>query len=204
MLGPKTCMLLRSMGVADIATLRSVPPEMMEQVLGKNGRTIWEKANGIDFTPVENYSVQKSIGSETTFNTDTTDVTMLNDLISAIVEKLCFELRAKQKLTSCVVVKIKYANFDTHTLQCRVPYTSLDHQLTSVAKSLFQRLYNRRMLIRLLGVRFSHLVSGTQQLNLFDDTPEQINLYKAMDTIRKRYGNTAVHKASNLGLRNRM
>jgi DNA polymerase-4 len=51
------------------------------------------------------------------------------------------------------------------------------------------------MLIRLIGVRFSSLVGGNQQLDLFDDRPEIINLYQAMDKIRLRYGSKAVGRA---------
>jgi len=41
MIGEKTCHLLRSMGIITINTLRLVPPEMMERVMGKNGIVIW-------------------------------------------------------------------------------------------------------------------------------------------------------------------
>jgi DNA polymerase IV len=195
MLGPKTYQLLRSMGVLTIRTLSEIPPEMMEQVLGKNGIIIWKKANGIDPTPVEPYWEQKSISSERTYEQDTTDVQDLNRKLITMVEKIAFELRKQEKLTSCVTVKIRYANFDTHTLQKRIPYTSFDHVLIPIAQELFKRLYTRRMLVRLIGVRFSEIVHGTQQLNLFEDTPEQVNLYLAMDKLRLRFGSDAVKRA---------
>jgi DNA polymerase IV len=195
MIGDKTYHLLRSMGIATIRTLSCMPPEMVERVLGQNGLVIWKKANGIDPTPVQPYSERKSISTETTFETDTTDIAMLNSLITGMTEKIAFQLRKKQKLTSCVTVKIRYSNFDTHTMQQRIPYTALDHMLIPVAKSLFARVYQRRMLIRLIGVRFSHLVSGMQQINMFDDTPEMVNLYQAMDRIRSKYGKQAIGRA---------
>ncbi len=204
MLGPQTFRLLRSMGIEKIETLSRVPPEMMERVLGKNGIDIWKKANGIDMSPVERYYERKSIGSEQTFETDTTDMRFLNEWIVRITEKLAFELRTNNKLTSCVNVKIRYADFDTHTIQKRIPYTSFDHVLIQEAKGLLQRLYKRRVLIRLLGVRFTHLVSGSQQLNLFEDTPEQVNLYLAMDRIRKRFGVNALGRAAGHGGGRRM
>jgi len=198
MLGPQTYRLLRSMGIEKIETLSHVPPDMMERVLGKNGIEIWKKANGIDPSPVERYHERKSIGSEQTFETDTTDMRFLNEWIVRITEKLAFELRIRNKLTSCITVKIRYAGFDTHTIQKRIPYTSFDHVLIREAKDLLQRLYKRRVLIRLLGVRFTHLVSGSQQLNLFEDTPEQVNLYLAMDRIRKRFGVDALGRAAGI------
>ena len=194
-IGDKTYRLLRSMGIATIDTLGHMPPEMIQKVLGQNGLVIWKKANGIDTTPVIPYSERKSISTETTFEQDTIDIHMINELLVQMVEKIAFSLRKKQKLTSCVTVKIRYSNFDTHTVQQRIGYTSFDHVLIPVAKELFRKLYQRRMLIRLIGVRFSHLVTGVQQIDLFDQTPELINLYQAMDRMRLRYGRKSVVRA---------
>ncbi len=196
MIGDKTYQLLRSMGIATIFTLRNIPAEMIENLMGKNGIDIWKKANGIDSTPVISYFEQKSISTEHTFEKDTTDIHRLNQLIVSMVERIAFDLRRQEKLASCVTVKIRYSNFDTHTLQKRIPYTSFDHVLSDIAKELFTRLYQRRMLIRLIGVRLSHLVRGVQQLDMFDDTPEKVSLYLAMDKLRNRFGKDAVRRAS--------
>lgn len=195
MIGSKSYQLLRSMGVSTIGTLRRIPPEMMERVMGKNGIVVWKKANGIDHTPIKPYSERKSISSETTFETDSIDIVRIKEIIISKVEKLAFELRKKEKLAACVTVKIRYANFDTHTLQKHIPYTSFDHVLIKTSLELFDKLYQRRMLIRLAGVKLSHLVGGVQQLNMFEDTPEMISLYNAMDTIRLKYGKKAVRRA---------
>ncbi len=198
MVGDVGFRLLRSMGVAKIGTLRLMPPEMVQQVLGKNGLVVWKKANGIDPSPVKPYSEKKSISSEHTFEQDTTDMALLRQKLSHSVEKLAFELRNKQKLTGCVTVKIRYANFDTHSRQKHIAYTAFDHILLNSVMELFAQLYNRRMLIRLVGVRFSQLVGGAQQLNMFEDTPEMSSLYQAMDHIRRRYGKTAVGRAGGM------
>jgi len=200
MIGNRTFHLLRSMGIATIGTLGQIPMEMMESLLGKNGLVIWKKANGIDPAPVVQYSERKSIGSERTFERDTMDMAGLHDLLTSMVEKLAFQLRKEEKLTSIVTVKIRYSNFDTHTLQKRIPYTSFDHVLIPVARELFDRLYQRRMLIRLVGVRFSGLIRGVQQLNLFEDTSEMVHLYLALDKLRRRYGSDSVKRASGIQL----
>ncbi|RYZ45768.1 MAG: DNA polymerase IV, partial [Sphingobacteriales bacterium] len=193
--GQKNYQLLRNMGIPTIELLTKIPPEMMQKVLGKEGVHIWEKANGIDRTPVVPYSEQKSISTEQTFATDTTDIIFLQNLLVSMTEGLAFELRKQTKLTGCITVKIRYANFDTHTQQISIPYTSSDHVLIGKAKELFRKLYNRRMLIRLLGVRLSSLVQGFQQIDLFEDTAEMANLYQAMDKIRHRFGESAVKRA---------
>lgn len=198
MLGTKSFQLLRSMGISNIKTLSEIPPEMMERLMGKNGIMIWKKANGIDHTPIVPYYEQKSLGTETTFEKDTIDIKRMNEILVSMVEKLAFQLRKQHKLTACVTVKIRYSNFDTHTMQKNIPYTSFDHTLLEVVKELFTRLYTRRMLIRLIGVRFSKLEYGFQQLNLFEDTPESVNLYLALDKLRLRYGQKAVRRAVSL------
>ncbi|MCD6566066.1 MAG: DNA polymerase IV [Bacteroidales bacterium] len=195
MIGNKTFHLLRSMGVSTIETLSGIPVDMMERLLGKNGIVIWKKANGIDTTPVIRYSERKSISTERTFEKDSTDIIKLNQILVAMVEKITYELRKKQKLTSCVTVKIRYSNFDTHTLQKRISYTSFDHVLIETARELFGRLYYRRMLVRLIGVCFSHLVNGVQQLNMFEDTQEMARLYLTMDKLRNRFGKYAIRRA---------
>lgn len=200
-IGEKTYRLLRSMGIATIDTLGHMPPEMIEKVLGQNGLIIWKKANGIDTTPVIPYSERKSISTETTFEQDTIDIHMINELLVRMVEKIAFTLRKKQKLTSCITLKIRYSNFDTHTVQQRIGYTSFDHVLIPVAKELFRKLYQRRMLIRLIGVRLSHLVTGVQQIDLFDQTPELINLYQAVDRMRLRYGRDKLVRAVGVGMK---
>jgi DNA polymerase-4 len=164
--------------------------------MGKHGLDIWKKANGQDNTPVCPYQERKSISKERTFEQDTIDVTAIRQCLARMVEALGFDLRSQHKLTGCVMVKIRYSNFDTHDMQQRIPYTAFDHVLRETVNGIFDRLYNRRMMIRLVGVRFSELVSGAPQLALFDDNMELTNLYAAMDKIKLRFGEQIIHRAA--------
>lgn len=202
MVGDKTYQLLRGMGIQWIRTLQEMPCDMLQQVLGENGGLIWRKANGIDNSPIIPYSERKSISTERTFDKDTIDVKALKGLLIGMTEKLAYQLRTEGKLTSCVTVKIRYSDFNTYTMQTRIPYTSLDHMLIEKVNGLFDKLYQKRMLIRLIGIRFSHLVYGGYQYNMFEDTLEQIHLYQAMDSIRKRFGKDAVSRAG--GVRDKL
>jgi DNA polymerase-4 len=161
---------------------------------------MWEKANGIDHSPVIPYSERKSISTERTFDKDTTDIRRLKEIILAMTEHLAFQLRDENKLTACVAVKIRYSDFNTYTQQIRIPYTSADHILIPRVTELFNKLYDRRLLVRLVGVRFSSLVHGNYQINLFEDTGEMINLYQAMDKIKQKHGDKAVVRAKALGV----
>ena len=196
MVGEKTYALLSSMGVELIGTLRRIPPQAMEQVLGQHGIDIWKKANGHDSTPVCPYREQKSMSKERTFEEDTIDVTAIRQCLSRMVESLGFDLRSQHKLAGCVTVKIRYSDFNTHDMQQHIPYTAFDHVLRQIVNGIFDRLYNRRLKIRLVGVRLSDLVSGMPQLNLFDDNIELTQLYAAMDKIKRRFGEGIIHRAA--------
>ena len=199
MVGEKTAHLLNSMGVEKIKTLQEMPVELLEHVLGVNGISIWKKANGIDLTPVEPYSERKSISTEETYDTDTTDLQKLTSTLIAMTEKLAFQMRKEGKLTSCIAVKIRYSNFDTHSKESRIAYTSCDHTLIKKVKELFEKVYERRMLIRLVGVRFSHLVGGAYQINMFEDSAQLVQLYQAMDRMRKKHGDDKIQRAISAG-----
>lgn len=193
--GQETYKTLRGLGIQRIETIQAMPVDLMEKTLGKTGTDIWKKSQGIDHNPVEPYREQKSISTEQTFEQDTIDVHMLKNLIVGMAENLAYQLRKQQKVTGCVTVKIRYSDFNTYTRQLRIPYTSADHTLIAHSCELFEKLYEKRMLVRLIGIRFSELVTGSLQINLFEHTEEMINLYQAMDHIRNRYGDNAVKRA---------
>ena len=204
MIGKQTSAFLYDMGVRTVATLREMPLKFLVSAFGKNGISLWNKAHGIDDSPVVPYSEQKSISTECTFENDTIDVKKLKSILIAMVEKVAFQLREQKKLTSCITVKIRYANFDTETKQIQIPYTSSDHVLLHTVTQLFDKLYNRRMLIRLVGVRLSGLVHGNHQISLFDDTAEGIRLYEAIDKIKHKHGSEKLVRATTIGVSRRV
>lgn len=199
-LGNKTFVKLSDMGIKKIHTLAQIHPDHMQALLGKSGLSLLQKAKGIDNSPVVPYTEQKSISTQCTFKADTIDIASINNLIAAMVMELAFELRRKQKLTACVAVTIRYANFEDVTRQAAIAYTALDEVLVRKAQELFKQVYQKRMLLRMVGVRFSNLVSGHEQMELFTGAEERHNLYQAMDRIRMRFGEKAVTLASTLQL----
>ena len=199
MVGSVTYKALCDLGVKRIKTVQDMPVELMQNVLGKNGLSIWKKANGIDNSPVIQYHERKSISTERTFNRDTTDIAKLKGIIIAMTENLAYQLRRGNKLTACVTFKIRYSDFQTYTQQQRIPYSSMDHCIIPVVLDLYEKLYNRRLLVRLVGVKFSHLVEGGHQINLFEDNEKHLNLSRAIDKMRERYGDRAVVAAAGMG-----
>lgn len=207
MVGDKTNQILYNLGIKHVRTIQEMPVEMMSKVLGKNGVVLWNRANGRDDTPIIPFHERKSISNERTFARDTGDTAKMREMIRAMAENLAFQLRNGEKLTSCISVKIRYADFNTFSKQLKIPYTSADHLLIPQVEKLFDQLYNRRMLVRLVGVTFSDLAGGNYQINLFDDSEEKLNLYQAMDLLRNRYGtdkrgNAIVSWGTTIGIAN--
>lgn len=201
MVGDRTYQTLRNLGLRQVRTIQEMPLDVMQRVLGANGTVIWKRANGIDNRPVVPFCERKSISTERTFDRDTIDVHRLRGILIAMTENLAFQLRRGGKLTACIAVKLRYSDFNTYSRQLRIPYTSADHKLIPMVLGLFEKLYERRLLVRLIGVRFSHLVPGSYQINLFEDREEILSLYAAMDRIRERYGDKSVIRASGMGAR---
>lgn len=196
MVGGKTATLLRDMGVTTIKILSEIPTAMLTRLLGRNGQTLSKRANGIDDTPVIPYTEQKSISTEDTFINDTMDVDFLQSRLVRMIEKIAFELRQQKKMTGCIAVKIRYSDFNTVTKQCSIAYTASDHVLLETAAQLLRKLYDRRLLVRLIGVRFTDLITGAHQISLFDDTQEMIRLYQQIDSIKNKYGALSLIRAS--------
>lgn len=185
--GNETFQVLQELGVKTISTLQQMPQPTLEKVFGKNGITLWQRAQGIDTTPVKPYYERESLSLERTFDQDTIDMNKLTNIITAMAEGLAFQLRMGNKLTACITVKVRYSDMQVATKQKRIPYTSCDHILLQESKRIFEELFQRRQLIRLVGLRCSHLVGGGHQINLLEDSVELIQLYQQMDYLKKKY-----------------
>ena len=196
--GKQTQEQLHFLGLNTIEQIAKTPVEQLEYHFGKWGARLWEKAHGIDDNPVEQYSEQKSLSHETTFNEDSNDTTFLHSELVKLTEETAYDLREEERLTGCVTVKVRYADFTTVSKQEVIDYTALDNVLLAKVKDLFGKLYRKGEKVRLLGVRFSHLIPMTVQMSLFDDTEEKLELFKTVDQIKNLFGSGAVMKATSL------
>src|SRR5688572_22853450 len=196
--GKQTVIQLQSLGINTIEQLAQTPIDQLEYSFGKWGKRMWQKAHGIDHNNVEKYSEQKSISHENTFHEDHHDVNFLHKELIRLCEETAFDLREEKKLTGCVTVKIRYHDFETVSRQEVVDYTALDDVLMAKVKSLFNKLYKKGSKVRLLGVRFSHLIPFNAQMNLFDQSEEKFQLYKTIDKIKTDFGRDMIAKGSTL------
>jgi DNA polymerase-4 len=196
--GKQTTIALHDLGIHTIEQIAKTPPDQLEYHFGKWGRKLHDKAHGISDSVVEPYSEQKSLSHENTFNDDSQDLDFLHQELVRLTEKTAYDLRQEGKLTGCVTIKLRYADFTTVSRQEVIDYTALDNILIARVKDLFGKLYKKGEKVRLLGVRFSHLVPMTVQMNLFDDAVEKLELFKAVDDIKNQFGSDAVTKATSL------
>lgn len=196
MVGKQTQESLHTIGIYRIEQLAQTPVTQLEYVFGKWGRKLWEKAHGIYDSPVEPYSEQKSLSHENTFGEDSNDLVFLHKELVRLTEKNGYDLRKDEKLTGCVTVKIRYEDFTTVSKQEMIAYTALDNVLLEKVKDLFTKLYKQGQKVRLLGVRFSHLVPMSFQMDLFDKSVEKLQLFKAVDTIKDQFGMGMIKKAT--------
>lgn len=197
--GKQTEQHLKSFGLYTIEDIAKTPVEVLERIAGKWGEALWHKAHGRGSAEIATDWEQKSMSHENTFDTDYTDIDFLHKELVRLTEKTAYSLREEEKMTGCVTVKIRYSDFETTSKQETVDYTALDDVLIGKVKDLFNRSYQKGRPVRLLGVRFSHMIPITMQMSLFENNAEKLNLYKAVDDIKDRFGTKLVTKAVNTG-----
>lgn len=196
--GKQTEMRLKSFGLYTIGDIAKTTPELMEKYAGKWGESLWQKSQGIGSAEITTDWEQKSMSHENTFDSDHKDIAYLHQELVRLTEKTAYSLREDEKLTGCVTVKVRYSDFETTSRQEMIDYTALDDVLSAKVKSLFNKLWQKGRPVRLLGVRFSHLIPFTMQMSLFENSAEKLNLYKAVDDIKDRFGSKSVKKAVNV------
>lgn len=193
--GESTFHVLKAMGIATIGDILKLSAAELEAQLGKWGTDLWYKAQGIHHGEVHEYHEAKSISTENTFEENTADTGFLLSELVRMTEKVAFELRQDEKLAGCIAVKIRYPDFETTSKQTSIDYTFRDDELIPVAMDLFHKLYRKGKLVRLLGVRLSELTNHAMQTGLFDDAEKKSNLYKAIDSVKNKFGRNALLKA---------
>ena len=192
--GEQTFRTLMEMGVEYIRDIADANPTILEQRLGNYGLELIRKANGIHHGIVHPYHEAKSVSTENTFHENTADMDFLMSELVRMTEKIAFELREDNKTAGVIAVKLRYPDFETVSRQTTIPYTFYDDELIPVAKELFHKLYRKGSKVRLMGVRLSELTGEAVQTNLFSDNQKKSGLYKAIDSVKNKYGRDALTK----------
>lgn len=196
--GEHTYQTLLQMGIRTIRDLSEHPAAELEHRLGKYGLDLYNKSRGIHEGEVVPYYEAKSISTENTFEENKKDMDFLMAELVRMTERVAYELRQDNKTAGCIAVKIRYPDFETTSRQTTIPYTFYDDELIAKAKELFHKLYRKGQPIRLLGVRLSELTGEAVQTNLFQDTAKKMQLYKAIDDVKNKYGKYSIVKAGGI------
>lgn len=193
--GRKTEQMLRAVGITTIGQLAVLPLELVKSRLGALGVVIHRYANGIDDREVALPGEAKSISRETTFAYDTVDYSLLQAILSYLCEQVGAELRDQNKRARCIILKLRFADFETITRRLRLEHAVDAGELifAGAVKLLVRALAGKRKAVRLIGVGVSNLTGSGVQLHLFDLIPQRLAyLDKAIDRIRKKYGFTSI------------
>jgi len=198
--GPKTASRLEEQGIFTLGQLRAAPESLLWPLLRRETRTFQDRAAGIDERPVVADAQEKQISSEETFDADIRDHKELQERLAQLADRTTARLRARQFKAGMVSIKVRRRDFETYTRQRSFnPPTQETRLIAQVAADLLEHWLAEqpRAAVRLLGVGVSDLEPETQ-LDLFS-TPafaEASRLDDALDRIHDRFGDGAIHRAT--------
>ncbi len=208
MCGKSSVEELRKLEILTIGDLARANPDIISLHLKSHGKLLWEYANGIDNSKVESIpDTVKGIGNSTTLSKDAEDLDTIHEVLLALSDSVAARLRKAGARANMVSVEVKYNTFkkNSHQTTLAAP-TNASNTIFTTACQLFEELWDGTP-IRLLGIRTSKLKDETEpvQMSLTDFVPVQKKdeknqkLDKALDTIRQKYGSSAVVRGSMLG-----
>ncbi|MBN1855969.1 MAG: DNA polymerase IV [Dehalococcoidia bacterium] len=193
--GPKTGQILRELGVETIGQLAALSPGAAHLRLGRYGDLLRQHAQGIDNSKVEPRGEAKSMSRETTFQTDTRDVSLLHKTLRSMCEHLARDLHSHKKRAATVTLKLRYEDFQTVTRQSSLREQSdMAGTFFDAASALLWHLLSaNEQRIRLIGVRVSRLSGPECQLDMFSPEVQRTqNLEQAIARINRRFGEGAI------------
>jgi len=203
-IGRKTERTLRGLGIDTIGKLAKMPLPTLKIYFGASGILLSRYSKGIDDSKVELPPEAKSISRETTFDSDTRDISLLEATLRYLSERVGSKLREKNKKAKCITLKLRSADFSTTTRRRTIEQaTNADQVIFSTGRELMKReLFLQKQPIRLIGIGVSHLTEAGRQLNMLDATAAKLDgLNKAVDKIRQKYGFTSIQTGRTMQLR---
>jgi len=197
--GPKALPGAHAAGIRSVGDLRLAGEEALWRAFGKHGRTLRERACGLDDRPVEPNRDEQSISAEQTFAADIHGSAPLALKLLGLADRATSRLRAQKLAAGRVSVKIRRADFTTYTRQRALqPPTQDSGVVAAAAKILLEQWLATQpdAAVRLLGVGVSDLQTSVQA-DLFGTSPgESSRLDMAIDGIRDRFGSGMLTRAS--------
>ena len=190
------------MQIKTIGDIAKTDKSLLIKHFGKHGQMMWEYANGIDNSEVNNkFELPKSIGNSITLPKDLTTIDEINPIIIALCEKVGYRLRKYNLVANVVNVQLRTKDFVDYSHQKKlIASTSNTKEILSLAKDILNDMYKGEA-IRLVGVRVDNLEEEDKiQLSIFETDKKQNDLDRALDEINKKYGKGSITRAGKLGI----
>lgn len=212
--GPKTAERLSALNILTIGDLAAADERILSQLFGKIGKELHLHALGFDESPLITRHELKSISQETTFNIDTSSEIILRRTLLHLCELVGKRLRQHHVTAKTIKLKIRWSDFQTLTRQVTIDIpTDQDTQIYQSVMNLFNIVWHPGMDVRLVGVGASKLRAVTQQLSLWETSPQiEINdngenyrrLQSAIDEIQDRFGSQSLTRGpTKMGINDR-
>ena len=208
--GKKTSDALASFNIKTIGGLAQFPRDALVERFGQLGGEIYDRANGLDDSPVASFydeAMPKSIGNGETFEYDVTEWEDLKTRVLGLCESVGWRLRRQNLKCQCVQVSIKDPQFQTTNRQKMFERpTNLTRDIYQAAQELIQANWPSGAPIRLVTITASKLAEAdktTEQISLFDNAPnkKQEAIQTAVDKVREKFGRKSIgfgsHRESN-------
>ena len=202
MIGKKTVPKLYNLRIKTIGDLAKADKEFIIKRFGKFGITMWNYANGIDDSEVNNkFELPKSIGNSVTLPNDLTSIDEINKIILALSEQVSFRLRKYDLVATTVNVQLRTKDFIDHSHQKQLKCaTSSTKEILELAKEIAIEMYHGEA-IRLVGVRVDNLEAKDEvQISFFSDENEtkQEKIDSVLDSLKNKFGYNAITRAGKL------
>jgi nucleotidyltransferase/DNA polymerase involved in DNA repair len=196
--GAKTAAHLHGLGVRTVADIRRMGEVFWREKLGaEHGTHLWALAHGVDERPVSAGGESRSLSHETTFDTDQSDRALLKRTLLALCEKVSRRLRREGYRGRTVVLKYRYAGFETHTRNRTLPLATCHMEgIHAAAREMFERHVASGRKIRLLGVGLSRLENLAVFLSLFEKDDPRNRIAASLDAVVRKHGHRAVTRAA--------
>ncbi|KGM17365.1 DNA polymerase IV [Actinotalea fermentans ATCC 43279 = JCM 9966 = DSM 3133] len=197
--GERTQEALARWGITTVAELARTDVATLQRAVGKaGGAHLHDLAWGRDPRPVTPERQEKSVGAETTFESDLRDAAAIEAHVLAMADRCARHLRAKGLVGRTVSLKLRTADFTTSTRSrtLRVP-TDVAGEIFAAARDLLDSVDRRGLAVRLVGVRMEGLSAAQgRQLTLEeaadDGGPARRRAEVVADEVRRRFGTGAV------------
>ncbi|MFP4314634.1 MAG: DNA polymerase IV [Desulfovibrionales bacterium] len=195
--GQRTGEVLRKFGIKMLPDILRYPLEFWESSLGKQGLSLYRKAQGIDSSPVVTDWEPKSSGAENTFEQDTWDRSILERWILRQAERVGRHLREDGVKGRTVTLKLKFDNFQTITKRLTLHRaTNCTTTISQAGLDLLRQVALPRK-VRLIGLTVSNFSKKQQQLLLTGEDQDKClsRLDSALDAIQRKFGDDAITRA---------